>query len=201
MGAVRLLRILAPLALVAALATACGSGSSSDASGPPTFPTSSGASPSSGASSSLELRPVFARYAPGVSLGPSLPKELVDALSHQKCPTKPHELQGMLLECDAGGTVFLLKSPIVSGGVASATAKEIGHGKLWFIQITLDPSTKATLDAAAKSLAGTELAYSFGGTVITSVIIDPSFDSGKLAITGTFDKGQATELAGRLTSS
>jgi SecD-like export protein len=200
MGAVRLLRILAPVALVAAVASACGSGSSSDASGPPSFPTSSGATPSSGASSSLELRPVYARYTSGVSLGPGVPKDLVDTLSHQKCPTKPRVVQDMLLECDAGGTVFLLKAPIVSGGVASATAKEIGHQKLWFVQLTLDPSTKTTLDTAAKSLSGTELAYSFGGTVVTSVIVDSSFDSGKLAIIGDYDKAQATRLASRITS-
>jgi hypothetical protein len=200
MGAVRLLRILTPLALVAALATACGSGSSSDASGPPSFPTSSGTT-SSGSSASLELRPVFARYASGVSLGPSLPKDLVDTMSHQKCPTKPREVQGMLLECDAGGTVFLLKAPIVSGGVATATPEEIGHKKLWFVQITLDSSSSNTLDDVAKTLGGTELAYSFGGSVITSVIIDSSFDSGKLAIIGNYDKAQATHLASQLASS
>lgn len=195
MGAVRPLRILAPLALVVALATACGGGSSSQGAGGPT----SSAPTSVGASSSLELRPVYARYAKGVQLGPAVPKDLVGTMSHQKCPTKPREVQGMLLECDAGGTVFLLKAPVVSGGVATATPKEIGHKNLWFVQITLDPSTKATLDAAAKSMSGTEIAYSFGGTVVTSEIVDPSFDTGKLAIIGNYDKAQATRLAGQLT--
>jgi hypothetical protein len=50
-------------------------------------------------------------------------------------------------------------------------------------------------------LGGTELAYSFGGSVITSVIIDSSFDSGKLAIIGNYDKAQATHLASQLASS
>lgn len=193
MGAVRLPRILAPLTIVAALVTACGGGSSSQGAGGPTAPV--------GASSSLQIRPVYARYAPGVSLGPELPQALVDTMSHQKCPTKPRVVQGMLLECDAGQTVYLLKNPVVSGGVASATAEEIGHRKLWFVKITLDASTKATLDAAAKTMTGTELAYSFGGSVVTSVIVDPSFDSGKLAIIGDYDQAQATGLARQISGS
>lgn len=196
MGAVRLLRTLTPLVLVAAVVAACGSGSSSQGAGGPT------SSPTSdGASSSLEVRPVYARYAHGISLGPGVPKDLAATMSDQKCPTKPRVVHAMLLECDAGGTVFLLKSPIVSGGVASATATQIGHGKLWFVQITLDPATKATLDAAAKTMTGTELAYSFDGSVITSVIVDSSFDTGKLAIIGTYTKAQATRLASRITNS
>jgi hypothetical protein len=196
MGAVRLLRTLAPLALVAAGATACGSGSSSPSSdGPSSTPTSVGAS------SSLELRPVYARYATGVSIGPEVPKTLISTMSHEKCPAKPRVVQDMLLECDAGKTVYLLKAPIVSGGVTAAVPKEIGHKDLWFIQITLDPATKATLEAAAKTMTGTQLAYSFGGSVVTSVIIDSSFETDKLAVIGNYDKAQATRLAAQISSS
>ena len=31
--------------------------------------------------------------------------------------------------------------------IDTAAAKQIGHGKLWFIQVTLDPSTAGTLAA------------------------------------------------------
>jgi preprotein translocase subunit SecD len=198
MGTVRLLRIVTPLALVAALATACGSGSSSSSqgSGGPSSP-----STSVGASSSLELRPVYARYATGISLGPAVPQALVDTMSHQRCPTKPRVVQGMLLECDAGKTVYLLKAPIVSGGVASATAQQIGHKNLWFVKISLDPATAATLGTAAKTLVGSELAFSFGGAVVSSEIIESSFDTGKLAIIGSYTKAQATKLASRIAAS
>jgi hypothetical protein len=196
MGAVRLARILAPLALVAAFATACGSGSSSQgAAGPSSSPTSVGAS------KSLELRPVYARYSTGIALGPSVPQALQATMSSVQCPTRPSVVQGMLLECDQSNTVFLLTAPIVSGGVASATAKEIGHGKLWFVQVTLVPAAKATLDSALKALTGTELAYSFDGTVVTSVVVDSALDTDRLSILGTYTKSQATRLAGRISSS
>src|SRR6478672_9664996 len=176
MGAVRLLRTLAPLALVAILATACGSGSSSG-------PSSSG-TPSDGGSattsSSFEVRPVFARYSPGVQFGPQVPKDLLDQMSHQPCPMEPTSVQGMLMECDADKTVFLMKDPITTGGVDSAVAKQIGHGKLWYIQVALDPATASTLAAGTKALTGTDVAYSFQGKVLTSVIVDPSFNSSKL---------------------
>lgn len=183
---------MAPLALVATLATACGSGSSSQGAGSP---------PSVGASSSLELRPVYARYATGIALGPSVPQALRSTMASVTCPTKPSIVQGMLLECDRADTVFLLRAPIVSGGVASATAEQVGHKQLWFVQVTLQPAAKATLDAALKTLTGTELAYSFDGTVVTSVIVDPALDTSKLAILGTFNKAQATKLAGQISSS
>src|SRR6185503_11275482 len=107
MGAVRLLRTLAPLALVAILATACGSGSSSS-------PSSSGTPSDDGpatTSSSFEVRPVFARYSPGVQFGPQVPKDLVDQMSNQSCPMDPATVQGMLMECDAEKTVYLMKDP------------------------------------------------------------------------------------------
>src|SRR6478736_2799444 len=119
MGAVRFLRTLAPLALIACLATACGSGSSSSSSGTP----SDGGSATT--STALEVRPVFARYSPGV-------------------------------------------------------------------QVALDPATASTLAAGTKALTGTDVAYSFQGKVLTSVIVDPSFNSSKLAIIGTYDKAQAS---------
>lgn len=197
MGAVRLLRTLAPLALVAGLATACGSSSSSGSASP----TGDGSSTPVTASSVFELRPVYARYAPGVPLGPQIPQDLLKTISHTSCPIKPQDIQGMLLECDAGKTVYLLKPPIVSGAVASATPKQVGHGPLWFVQITLDPSAKAALDSAVSSMTGTELAYSVKGSVVTSVIIGTSFSTDKLALTGDFDKAQATKLAGQVSGS
>src|SRR5436309_971238 len=101
MGAVRLLRTLAPLALIGALATACGSGSSSSAS---TTPGDGSTPPSttSGASSSsdqLQVRPVAARHSPGVQFGPQIPKELEAQLAKQPCPMKPVTFQAMMMEC------------------------------------------------------------------------------------------------------
>jgi hypothetical protein len=195
MGAVRFLRTLAPLALIACLATACGSGSSSSSSGTP----SDGGSATT--STALEVRPVFARYSPGVQFGPQVPKDLIAQMSHQPCPMEPTSVQGMLMECDADKTVFLMKDPITTGGVDSAVAKQIGHGKLWYIQVALDPATASTLAAGTKALTGTDVAYSFRGKVLTSVIVDPSFNSSKLAIIGTYDKAQATKLAHEIASS
>ncbi len=188
----RVLRTLAPVALLACLATACGSGSSSNGEGGTTPP---------GGGTSLELRPVYARYASGVPLGPQVPKDLLNAMSSQSCPMKPAELQGMLMECDAGKTVFLLKDPLVSGNVAKAAVKQVGHQKLYFLKLTLDPSAAATLDTEAPRIAGTELALSFGGTVLTSVIIDAQFTAARLVITGSYTKAQATKLAGEITGS
>jgi len=185
MGAVRLLRTLAPLALIASLATACGSGSSSSTSGTP----SDGGSATT--STSFEVRPVFARYTPGIQFGPQVPKDLLDQMSHQPCPMDPTTVQGMLMECDAEKSVFLMKEPITTGGVDTAAAKQIGHGKLWFIQVTLDPSTAGTLAAATQSLTGTDVAYSFQGTVLSSVVVDSSFNSDKLAITGDYDRASS----------
>jgi preprotein translocase subunit SecD len=200
MGPVRLLRTVAPLVLVASLSavvSACGSGSGPGAGDGSTSSSSGGTT----SSASLELRPVYARYATGVPLGPQVPKDLLDAMSAQSCPMKPAELQGMVMECDAGKTVFLLKDPIVSGDVTKADVQQIGHHNLYFLRLTLDPAAAATLDSRAQSMTGTALAFCFGGSVLTSVVIDSHFSSGHLAITGQYDKAQATKLAAEITAS
>jgi hypothetical protein len=203
MVAVRLLRNLAPLLLVASLATACGSGSSSapTGTGGSTVPTSGGTSATTTGSGQLELRPVYARYATGVPLGPQVPKDLLDAMSSQSCPMDPASLQGMVMECDTGKTVFLLKDPIVSGSVTKADIHQIGHQNLYFLRLTLDPTAAAALDSQAQSMTGTELAFCFGGSVLTSVIVDPHFSAERLTITGSYTKAQATKLAGQITAS
>jgi hypothetical protein len=200
MGAVRLLRTVAPLVLLGAVVSACGSGSSSDpgAGDGSTTPTSGGTATTGG---SLELRPVYARYATGVPLGPQVPKDLLDAMSSQSCPMNPAELQGMVMECDPGKTVFLLKDPIVSGDVTKADVKQIGQRNLYFLRLTLDPTAAATLDSEAASMTGTELAFCFGGSVLTSVIIDSHFSAERLTITGSYNKAKATRLATQITSS
>src|SRR4051794_39109194 len=135
MGPVRVLRTLAPLVLLASLATACGSGSSSGpgAGGGTETPSSGGTTGTTTSAGSLELRPVYARYASGVPLGPQVPKNLLDAMSTQSCPMKPADLQGMVMECDSGKTVFLLQDPIVSGDVTKAAVQQIGHKNLYFL--------------------------------------------------------------------
>jgi hypothetical protein len=42
------------------------------------------------------------------------------------------------------------------------------------------------------------VAYSFQGAVLTSVIVDSSFDTDRLAIIGDYDKARATRLADEL---
>ena len=98
----------------------------------------------------LQLRPVYARYthAPGVQLGPRCRRTLVDTLKNFDCSAGTQVVQDMLMQCDSDGTVFLIKDPITSGGVASAVAKQIDHEKLWFVRVALDPRRRATLAGA-----------------------------------------------------
>src|SRR3954447_11483088 len=191
MGAVRHLRTLAPLALVAGLLAACSNSSSSSSS-------SVDDSTVVGSSGGFEIRPVFARYAPGVPFGPQLPQALVDEMKQQSCPMKPREVQAMLMECDAGKTVYLLKNPLVSDDVASATAKQVGHQDIWYVQVGLDQTGTDALDTLIKDQVGTELAFSYGGKVLTSVVVDQSLHPNRIGLIGDFDKAQATQLASQL---
>jgi len=184
---VRHLRKLAPLVLVATLAaallSACGSGSGSSS------------SPSVAASDQLEVRPVYARYARGVALGPQIPKDLVDEMSGTQCPTDPRVVGGKLLMCDPGKTVFLMDAPIISGGVEKATATHIGNQKLWYVKVDLTPDAQKTLTDASKSLDGHEIAYIFNGEVLTSIIVDSSYDPTHIVILGDYNEAQAKKLA------
>jgi hypothetical protein len=195
MGAVRLLRILAPLALVVGLVTACGNGSSSDSSG-----SSSGDSTILGPTSGFEVRTVYARYAPGVPFGPQLPQALVHEMSSQSCPMKPRIVTGLLMECDAGQTVYLLKNPIVEGDVASANPVQFGHKNIWYIEVKLQPDVATKIAAETKSMTGEQLAFIYNGSVLTSIAVDSSFHPGHFAITGDFTKASATKLAQQLTA-
>jgi hypothetical protein len=200
MGRVSAPRLFAVLAVTAVLAAGCGSGSSSNdgASGgdSTTAPTPSG---------DLQLRPVYAHYTDGAplggQLGPAVPKDLLDAMKSHDCSSKPSELQGMLLVCDSDKTVYLLKDPIVSGGVASATPEQVGHKNLWFLKIALDEQATGTLSQATQSLAGSELAVVLEDKVLSSQIIDSSLAGGDLAVTGNLDRAQATKLAHQLSGS
>jgi preprotein translocase subunit SecD len=192
MGAVRLLRILAPLALVAGLLAACGNGSSSGSS-------STGDSTILGASSGFEVRTVYARYAPGVPFGPQIPKAVVGEMQNQSCPMKPRIVDNMLMECDAGKSVYLLQNPVIDGNVDTATAKEI-HKNLWYVEVVLASSDAQKLASQLSSMTGEQLAFSYGGTVLTSIAIDSSFHADHFAITGNYDEASATKLAHELTS-
>jgi hypothetical protein len=199
MGRVSAPRLLSVLALTAVLAAGCGSGSSSNdgaSAGDSTTPAPSG---------SLELRPVYAHYTQGAplggQLGPGVPKDLLDAMKSHDCSSEASELQGMLLVCDADQTVYLLEDPIVSGGVASAKAEQVGHSKLWFLKVALDAQATGTLADATQSMAGSEVALVLDDQILSSQIIDPSLAGGHLAITGTLGQAQATKLAQKLTTS
>src|SRR5262245_37093672 len=173
MGPVRHLRKLAPLALVATLAavllSACGGSDSS----------SNGASGPTPSSQALQLRPVYARYAVGVplggqQLGPSVPQSLVDTMKNFDCSSGTQDVQGMLMVCDAAGTVFLLKDPFLTGGVATAEAQPIRGEKEWFVEVGFDPQATTTLSNAVDTQAGTEVALVVDNKVISAPIIDDS---------------------------
>jgi preprotein translocase subunit SecD len=187
MGAVRHLRALAPLLLAAGLLAACGNNSSS----------SSGATDSTlvGDTGGFEIRPVYARYAPGVPFGPEVPKAVLTQMQQQSCPMKPRVVSDMLMECDAGKTVYLMQNPIVQGGVTSATAKQIGHKNLWFIEVGLDQTATAAMQDEIKNQVGAELAFIYGGQVVTSIAVDTSLHADRVAVLGDFDKAKATQLA------
>jgi preprotein translocase subunit SecD len=198
MGAVRLLRTLAPLALVASLAAACGNGSSSS---------SDSGDPSTGAatSSTVQLRLVTARYAQDTSkgqeqLGPQTPQDMVDTMKNYDCTSKPTVVEGKLIECDAARNVFLLDPPLVDGGIASAKAMAIGSGDQWYVRVTFDETAAATLSKTVDSSPGSELAVVLDGKVVTAVIVDSSMKDGHIGITGDFDKTSATQLADQLSA-
>lgn len=210
MGRVSATRSLAVLALVAASVTACSSSSSSSATSSPDTGTTASSGSTGGvtagatAGTSLELRPIYARYASGVplgtggsglALGPQVPDDVVSDMKSHQCSGAPTVLQGMLMECDAGGTVFLLKAPIAAGGVAKAVAKKIGHEKLWYVDVTFDQKTTDVLAAAVTSMPGTELAFALEKTVLVSPIIDDSMADGTVGIVGNYNQKQATALA------
>jgi preprotein translocase subunit SecD len=190
MGAVPFLRILAPLALVAGLVTACGHSSSSG----------SGGSIGDASSTTLQLRPVAARYAQDTSqgqeqLGPQTPKDLVDAMKGYDCTSQPAEVQGKLMECDAARNVFLLDAPLITGGVSSAKALKIGSSHQWYVKVVFDKEAAATLSQAVDSSLGSELAVVLDGKVLTAVVVDPGLKDGHLGITGDLDQQQASTLA------
>ena len=196
MGAVRLLRILAPLALVASLATGCGNDSSSD---------SSSGDPTTGAatSSTMQLRLVTARYAQDTSkgqeqLGPQTPQDMVDTMKNYDCTSKPTVTDGKLLECDASKNVYLLDAPLVNGGIASAEPLQIGNTGQWYVRVTFDDSATETLSKTVDSSPGNELALVLDGKVVTAVIVDSSMKDGHIGITGDYDKASATQLADQL---
>lgn len=190
-----LAKAVVPLALVAPLVTGCNGGSDSSSGSATT-----GDSTILGASSGFEVRTVYARYAPGVPFGPQLPPALVNEMSSQACPMKPRIVQGLLMECDTGKTVYLLKNPIVRGDVASATPSQIGHGNVWYVEVKLEPRVAQIVAKETRSMTGEQLAFSYDGAVLTSLVVDPSFHPGHFAITGNYDKASATKLAQELTA-
>jgi preprotein translocase subunit SecD len=192
MGAVRHLRTLAPLALVAGLLAACGHGSSSS---------SASDSTTVGDTGGFEIRPVYARYAPGVPFGPQIPQAVATQLHQASCPMKPQVVQGMLMECDTGKTVYLMQNPIVQGSVTSATAKQIDHKNLWYVEVGLDQKAAAAMASEIKNQVGAELAFVFGGQVVTSVAVMPSLHADRVVVLGSYNKSQADNLAQQIARS
>jgi hypothetical protein len=190
MGAVRFVRTLMPLAVVAAMTAACGGGGSKS---------SPDDSTPQGASSGFEVRPVFARYAPGVPFGPEVPQPLVQVMQNQACPMKPLIIDAYLMECDAAKTVYALQNPIATGSVATATAKQIGHKNLWYVEVGLDGTVAQKLTQEIPSMTGEQLAFTYNGAVLTSIAIDKSFHPTHFAITGDYNQSSATKLASELT--
>jgi hypothetical protein len=193
MGAVRALRIIAPLVVLAGALAGCGGGSSSSSD-------SSVDSTLVGASSGFEVRTLYARYTPGVPGAPDLPQSVQQELSGQSCPMKPQVVGGMLMECDQGKTVYLLQNPIVQGDVADATPKQVGHKNIWYVEASLDPDAAKTISGETTSLTGQQVAFIYDGVVLSSIVIDSNFHPDHFAIIGNFDKSSATKLAQELTA-
>jgi preprotein translocase subunit SecD len=193
MVAVRALRILAPLVVLAGALAGCGGGSSSSTA-------SSADSSILGASSGFEMRTLYARYTPGVTGAPDLSKSVEQELSGQSCPMKPQIVGGMLMECDQGKTVYLLQNPIVRGDVADATAKQVGHKDIWYIEASLDSDAAKTISNETTSMTGEQVAFIYDGVVLSSIVIDSNFHPDHFAIIGDFDKASATKLAQELTA-
>jgi len=178
---------------LAGVLAGCGDGSSSEASG-------GGDSTILGASSGFEVRTVYARYAPGVPFGPQLPQELVQEMSNQACPMKPRVVQGLLMECDEGKTVYLLKNPIVKGDVAEATPEQVGHKNIWYVEVKLDPDVAQDVSDETQTMTGQQLAFIYDGAVLTSIAVDSNFHPAHFAITSDYDKASATKLAQELSA-
>jgi preprotein translocase subunit SecD len=199
MGAVRVVRTLAPLVLLAGVLAGCGDDSSSGSSG------DSDASLGPAVSSTVQFRVVAARYAQDTSqgqeqLGPPPPKDLVDTMKSYDCSSDPKVVQGLLMECDSTSSVYLLNVPLVTGGVASAKPLKIGSSGQWYVKVTFDDAATSTLSKAVDSATGSDLAVVLEGKVVTAVILDSSMKDGHIGITGDYDQASATKLAQQLTA-
>jgi preprotein translocase subunit SecD len=197
MGAVRVVTTLASVALLAGALAGCGNDSSSSPGG------DAGSSLGAAVSSTVQFRLVSARYAQDTSqgqeqLGPPPPKTLVDTMKSYDCSSRPTVVQGLLMECDAASSVYLLNPPLVTGGIASAKPLPVGSGQEWYVKVTFDDSATSTLSKTADSAPGSDLAVVLDGKVITAVIVDPSMKDGHIGITGDYDKSSATKLAQEL---
>jgi preprotein translocase subunit SecD len=196
MVAVRVVRTLAPLVLLAGVLAGCGDGSSSSSSSGDAVPA---------VSSTVQFRLVTARYTQDQSqgqeqLGPPPPKTLVDTMKNYDCSSKPVAVQGLLMECDASSNVYLLKAPLVTGHVASAKPLPIGSGPEWYVKLTFDADGASTLSKTVDSSPGNDLAVVLDGKVVTALIMDTSMKDGHIGITGDFDKASATQLAQQLSA-
>ena len=196
MGAVRVLRTLAPLVLLTGVLAGCGDGSSSGSDGVSTGPVTS---------STVQFRLVTARYTQDPAqgqeqLGPPPPKDMVDTMKNYDCSSQPTVVDGLVMECDAVRNVYLLEAPLVTGGVASAKALAIGNGQQWYVKVTFDDTAASTLSKTVDSEPGSELAVVLNGKVVTAVLVDSGMKDGHIGITGDYDKASATQLAQQLTA-
>ena len=96
--------------------------------------------------------------------------------------------------------MFLLKDPIITGGIANAT-DQVVHEKLWWVKVDLTPDATAKMKAATASMTGLELAYSLGGKVLTTIPVDSQLKPGSLVVLGDYNEEQAKQLATQLTQS
>ena len=100
--------------------------------------------------------------------------------------------------CDGDGTVFLVKDPIVTGGVATAVAKPIHGEKLWFVEVALDPqATQTAVRRRRHECRCRSSPWWLDDHVISAPIIDSSMKDGTLGVIGNSDEQQAKALASR----
>jgi preprotein translocase subunit SecD len=104
------------------------------------------------------------------------------------------------MECDAARNVYLLNSPLVTGGIASAKPQAIAGGPQWYVRVTFDEAAASTISQTVDAGVGGDLAVVLNGQVLTAVIVDSSMKDGHIGITGDYDKASATELADQLSA-
>jgi preprotein translocase subunit SecD len=101
--------------------------------------------------------------------------------------------------CDRMGLAYRLEPAVIVGGVESASA-ELPAGGDWAVTIELDNAAAADFADLTDEIAGTgqQIAIVQGGLVITAPSIEGTITGGQLQIAGNFSEAEARQLAAAL---